>query len=444
MKDKITRHNYEAYFLDYAEGNLGDDDAALLMVFLEANPDLREELETFAPTALTASGMADVTMDWSSLKMPASGDSANRELLYFKAVEGILTENDKATLASLIANAAYKKEYELWQKLKLAADKEIAFPGESLYRFGYEMDLSDFTFEHYLIARCEGLLTSAQNAELERFTANSPDGTRQLVLADKLRLQPARAVFFPDKEKLLKKEKEIAFVFWYRIAGVAAALIIAFALWTWYSGIEGDTQMAGDKNKGKRNTEKIETAPAFVPDSSAKAKKTLIPDEETHLEEWQMREPDELEIAATPKPAPAHNPERNKYVNSPPPKAPEPALEITEAYFAEAPTLIIDDTKEPAPLDIPTGEGVAISTTAHAAAYKTISEIAEEKLSQKLNLTEEERDALALTVAKRAAERAGNLLNTEFSKEKTVDSRGENLTYTLRVGSFKASHTKTR
>jgi len=43
----INKENYEAYFLDYQEGNLNTEQVAELMVFLEVYPDLKDELETF-------------------------------------------------------------------------------------------------------------------------------------------------------------------------------------------------------------------------------------------------------------------------------------------------------------------------------------------------------------------------------------------------------------
>jgi len=43
----ITRKNYEAYLLDYVEGNLSPELIAELMLFLEQNPDLKEVLEDF-------------------------------------------------------------------------------------------------------------------------------------------------------------------------------------------------------------------------------------------------------------------------------------------------------------------------------------------------------------------------------------------------------------
>ena len=44
---KIGRHNYEAFFLDYLEGTLSDEERIKVQDFLIANPDLKEELDSF-------------------------------------------------------------------------------------------------------------------------------------------------------------------------------------------------------------------------------------------------------------------------------------------------------------------------------------------------------------------------------------------------------------
>lgn len=44
---KIDRNNYEAFYLDYLEGNLSKENSARLKLFLEENPDLKAELEEF-------------------------------------------------------------------------------------------------------------------------------------------------------------------------------------------------------------------------------------------------------------------------------------------------------------------------------------------------------------------------------------------------------------
>ena len=41
---KINRNNYEAFFIDYLEGNLDEKMVDDFIEFLQQNPDLKEEL----------------------------------------------------------------------------------------------------------------------------------------------------------------------------------------------------------------------------------------------------------------------------------------------------------------------------------------------------------------------------------------------------------------
>ena len=41
---KINRNNYEMYFIDYLDGVLSPDLVSELLLFLDENPDLKEEL----------------------------------------------------------------------------------------------------------------------------------------------------------------------------------------------------------------------------------------------------------------------------------------------------------------------------------------------------------------------------------------------------------------
>ena len=43
--EKITTYNYEAFYLDYLEGNLDENAQVMLFTFLDANPVLKSELE---------------------------------------------------------------------------------------------------------------------------------------------------------------------------------------------------------------------------------------------------------------------------------------------------------------------------------------------------------------------------------------------------------------
>ena len=62
----ININNYEIYFIDYFDGNLPEEVVAELMLFLEANAELKEEFESFENINLTQDKI--VFEDKSSIK----------------------------------------------------------------------------------------------------------------------------------------------------------------------------------------------------------------------------------------------------------------------------------------------------------------------------------------------------------------------------------------
>ncbi len=44
---EINKNNYEAFFLDYYDGNLPAEQVAVLLLFVEQHPELKEEFESF-------------------------------------------------------------------------------------------------------------------------------------------------------------------------------------------------------------------------------------------------------------------------------------------------------------------------------------------------------------------------------------------------------------
>ena len=127
---KITRKNYEAYFLDYIEGNLPDEQVDELLDFLKENQDLQAELKTLQQIPLEP----DNTMMMSgkdTIKYPADVD---REYFMEQCVafyEGDLTEEEKKSVTSLVNRfPLLKKEFRIFSQLKVASDHQIKFPGK--------------------------------------------------------------------------------------------------------------------------------------------------------------------------------------------------------------------------------------------------------------------------------------------------------------------------
>jgi len=136
-KMKITRSNYESWFLDYLEGNL---DASLMdefRVFLDENPDLAAELEMGELVKLE-SNIAIQFDAKEELKKSVSDQQVEFEEWAVAYHEGDLSLSDRISFeASLSENSTNATEVEQFGKLKLVADTTIVYENkEQLKRRG--------------------------------------------------------------------------------------------------------------------------------------------------------------------------------------------------------------------------------------------------------------------------------------------------------------------
>ena len=78
----INLHNYEAFYLDYAEGNLSAEVVTELILFMEEHPLLKVELDHFS--ILEISSVSDISFNketlYSELQKNTSNTSYNGKL----------------------------------------------------------------------------------------------------------------------------------------------------------------------------------------------------------------------------------------------------------------------------------------------------------------------------------------------------------------------------
>jgi len=131
---KITRDNYEPFFLDYLEGNLEENMIDQFLDFLEKNPDLKEELQLFENVSLPEEHI--VFSEKSQLYKTDSEAKAVLENKTIAYLEGDLdNESRKSFEAYLTSHPGLQKEYNLFAKTRLIPDSGIKYPDkQKLYR----------------------------------------------------------------------------------------------------------------------------------------------------------------------------------------------------------------------------------------------------------------------------------------------------------------------
>lgn len=131
---KISKNNYEAFFLDYHEGNLSDELKKEVEAFVDSNPDLREEFESFEVISLTEKPV--VFSGKEKLKRNAINEF-NYKTWFVAYEENDLNVVDRKQVEQfLAANPGYKSEFEILKQTKILPDYTIRFENKSSLKKG--------------------------------------------------------------------------------------------------------------------------------------------------------------------------------------------------------------------------------------------------------------------------------------------------------------------
>ena len=128
---KITKDNYEIYFLDYMDGNLSPKEIQELKAFLLIHPDLEEWLHTTEAIRFTAPSIS--FPDKESLKKDISHECPDYYAI--AAAENQLTSQDRKVLGRRIHTSVFQSLTNTYIKLKINPDLHIHFEKKrQLYR----------------------------------------------------------------------------------------------------------------------------------------------------------------------------------------------------------------------------------------------------------------------------------------------------------------------
>ncbi|MBL0330922.1 MAG: hypothetical protein IPP64_16305 [Bacteroidetes bacterium] len=212
----INKNNYEAFFLDYHEGNLSPQQVADLLLFVEQHPELREEFESFEN--VTLDDLSTISFDQkSSLKKEITLE--NREEYFIRSIENTLTPAEKNLLDAFIKqHPQFLKELELFQKTRVPADTTIVFENKEA--------LQKSTADDLLIASMEGLLTKQENIFLNQQLAVDAEMQHNYSLYKQTKLVADTTIVFENKEELKREERKIIPFYFYVAAAASIALLI--------------------------------------------------------------------------------------------------------------------------------------------------------------------------------------------------------------------------
>jgi hypothetical protein len=131
---KINRNNFEAYLIDYIEGNLNKQDEEIVNRFLEVNPDIADEFKSLRQSEATLEKVKDTlnkAVLYKSFSDITSITKENYEDFCIACHEGDLDDSSKQRLFDFIdKHPELKPLFDLHAKIHLQADNALHFPGK--------------------------------------------------------------------------------------------------------------------------------------------------------------------------------------------------------------------------------------------------------------------------------------------------------------------------
>ncbi|MGV3612769.1 MAG: hypothetical protein ACO1N0_17545 [Fluviicola sp.] len=146
-------------------------------------------------------------------------NSDNYESVYLDYLEGTLSEDERIAFEEFLAA---NPELQVEEDLVFLDEPEEKMDPLQKFLLKKE-DLSMVTNEnldYFAIGKVENVLSSNEEKLFDGYLAANPEAQKVLAAYQETRLQPS-VVVYPNKEEL--KEKEVAFISWKMIGGIAAA-----------------------------------------------------------------------------------------------------------------------------------------------------------------------------------------------------------------------------
>lgn len=296
MNERIDHTNYEAWLLDRSEGNLSDEQLAMLDAFLAANPGLDAGMDELPSLDQYDQRLSVADKDALKRSLPPTGlPAAPIDDHLIAKFEGDLTpKQEQALRVYLIDHPELQRSVRLYEVSRLLPEA-LAYAD----KVALERQLpplgppTRYTVEDHLVARLEQDLTQEQEHALDEYLLSDEQAQRTWAILQHTRI-PAEAVVYAHKHDLKKGGKVIAIgaatASWVVRLRVAAsiAVILGLAIWAFDRSAGVGPQVAEqpqeqvpsttiDSTQEKGRTEEIKSDPVETQqrDGSRSASKIL-------------------------------------------------------------------------------------------------------------------------------------------------------------------------
>ena len=230
--NKINKSNYEEFMIDYLDGTLSAEREAELLLFLEANPSIKSELDGLDEMVL--SEVNEVFECRDCLKKSVLDSSLvnedNFETFCIASLENDLNELEAEHLKNYLHNYPSRRAiYNQYAQLKLQPlDSHGILNKNTFYHLATQSNerINRDNYVDFIIARNEGDLSALQNRNLDLFIKQNPALHKEIEAFAKLKLQADTSLIYEKKSAL--KRRKIAFIWSNGWANTAAASVAIF------------------------------------------------------------------------------------------------------------------------------------------------------------------------------------------------------------------------
>jgi hypothetical protein len=277
----INKDNYEAYFLDYFEGNLTPAEIDELLVFIEQHPEVKSEFEGFEMVSISPDDKI-VFEDKHSLKKNgivalASISSNNIDEFLISELEGTLSDTEAKLLSEFIAsNPGFEKDRRIFSHTRVQADMAVKFPKkEELMHLAIPFgNITESNYEEFMVGELEGSLSQQNKNNLEQFLLLNPQLLNEHKLFGLTKLEPDTSIVFEDKASLKHSIVPLRRIVMYSLSAAASIALLFSVYFIWQNNFK--------PNNLANNT----TIHRVIPDNS-KVPAYSVPDKNTAISKSQ-------------------------------------------------------------------------------------------------------------------------------------------------------------
>ena len=285
--NRINFNNYEAWLLDYAEGNLSAEDTAELLLFMEQHPELQIDVDNLMDFTLPSDEI--ISADFKNqLHKDEAAFKERFEKLCIAFYDKTITTSEKKELDLILKHDPHwTKEFKAFAHTYIQNESDVEFTAKSSLKKQFQPEGS---FDDLAVKALEGFLSKSEQSTFEASLQDDPSKQLQWRAFQKTVLLQEHIVF--EEKASLYKQTGGARVFpiWSRWIAVAASLALLFGAYSLLinkgESTPGMASIQPDSIQQVRSVQPKNIAPVFqspIEQPNVNSQSAVSPEEEKQV-----------------------------------------------------------------------------------------------------------------------------------------------------------------